>query len=221
MAHVLQRTLDPRVATETVLGRHPDDQPSNLDEHRGSSGPLPSAGPFCGNQLAVPAENGVRRDDGRHVAQRAASESLPKHREPSTLVIVRPQPPAAQPCLQRAVPFVEKGNHVALLALEPSQQRRQQHLRIARKWHETRLLSSPTVSSAGRSKGGHLREVGTGLQVLSASRRRAFNSHVAAAGGHACASLVAWQVENRGLVPGQRADAVGGGPFRPIERSPA
>lgn len=49
-------------------------------------------------------------------------------RESPVLFIIQPEPPAAQLHLEGAVLFAEKGDHIALLAIEPSKQRRQQHL---------------------------------------------------------------------------------------------
>ena len=76
----------------------------------------------------MPSENRVWRDERRNLSQHAASEALPQHREPSALVIVQPEPPAAQLRLEGAVLFAEEGDHIALLAIKPSKQRRQQHL---------------------------------------------------------------------------------------------
>jgi hypothetical protein len=76
----------------------------------------------------MPPENRVWRDKRCELSQQAASEPLPEHREPSTLIVVQPEPTAAQLRFQRAVLFTEEGDHIALLGLEPCQQRRQQHL---------------------------------------------------------------------------------------------
>jgi hypothetical protein len=66
----------------------------------------------------MPLQNGVWRDERRHLSQSAASESLSEHRETTALVIVETQRPVTQLRLQRAVLFVE----IALLAFEPSKQ---------------------------------------------------------------------------------------------------
>jgi hypothetical protein len=39
------------------------------------------------NELAVPAQDGLRRDDRRHVDQNLTSEPLPENSQPSPFVI--------------------------------------------------------------------------------------------------------------------------------------
>jgi hypothetical protein len=60
--------------------------------------------------------------------QHAASEAVPEHPETMALIIVQPEPPVAQLRLQDAILFAKKGDHIALLGLEPRQPRRPQHL---------------------------------------------------------------------------------------------
>ena len=68
----------------------------------------------------MPSENGIGRDERRNFLQHAAPESPPQYGEPSALIIVQPEPLAAQLRLERAVLFAEEGDHIALLALEPA-----------------------------------------------------------------------------------------------------
>jgi len=65
----------------------------------------------------VPSENGVRRDESRHLLQDAASESVPKHRETSTFAIVQPHPPTAQLRLERPVVPTEYSVRVVAVAV--------------------------------------------------------------------------------------------------------
>ena len=134
--------MDPRVTPAWILSRHPNHQASNLGEHCRSAQPLPSVGPFPRNQLAVPPQNGIWRDDGRDVLQHAPSESVPKQRETTALIIVQPQPPATQLRLERPVLFAQERDDVMLLALEPSQQCHQQHLQRNHRAEST-LTSRP------------------------------------------------------------------------------
>ena len=124
MAEVLERSLDARIAPARIVSRHSNNQASDLNQYRGSARPLPDIGPFPRDQLAVSSENGVWRDESRDLSQHAPAESQPQHREPSALIVVQPKPSAAQLRLQRAVLFAEEGDHIALLALEPSKQSR-------------------------------------------------------------------------------------------------
>ena len=59
----------------------------------------------------------------------------------------QPKPPAAQLRLQHAVLFTEKGDHIALLGLEPPKQRRQQHLQ---RNHTARLYATRAASVFGQ-----------------------------------------------------------------------
>ena len=76
----------------------------------------------------MPSKNGVGRDERRHVSQYGASEPLPEHREPPALPIVEPQPASGQLRFQRAILLAKERDHITLLALEPSEQRGEEHL---------------------------------------------------------------------------------------------
>ena len=128
MAHVFQRPLNARVAPTRILRRHPQDQTPNLREHSWSAWSPPGVGPFPRNQFAMPSQNGVWGDKRRYVSEYGASEPLPKHRETPPLRIVQPQPASRQLGFQRAILLPKKRNHIALLALEPSEQRGEEHL---------------------------------------------------------------------------------------------
>ena len=60
--------------------------------------------------------------------QDAASESLPKHRETSTFVVVQPQPPTAQLRLECPVLFAEECDHIGPLALASAKEDHEQHV---------------------------------------------------------------------------------------------
>jgi len=78
--------------------------------------------------FAMPSKNRIGRDERRHLSQDAASKSLPEHREPPSLGIVQLQPPSSQLGFQRAILLAKKRDHIALLALEPSEQSGEEHL---------------------------------------------------------------------------------------------
>jgi hypothetical protein len=94
--------------------------------------------------MIVLPEVRVWRDERRDLSQHAASESQPQYREPSALIVIQPEPPAAQLRLERAVLFEEEGDYIALLPLEPSKQRREQHLQ--RNHRKTLRQSEPAPS---------------------------------------------------------------------------
>jgi len=76
----------------------------------------------------MPSKNRLRCDERRHPSQNAASKSLPEHREPPPLGIVQLHPPSRKLGLQCAILLAKERDHVALLALEPSRDRREEHL---------------------------------------------------------------------------------------------
>ena len=86
VTEVRQRTLDPRVAPQRILARHPHHEVSDLSErHRAASTSLRTAVVLLGDQLPVPAENRVRSDDTGHLHQCAPAKSLAAHRESTAL----------------------------------------------------------------------------------------------------------------------------------------
>src|SRR5258705_10132594 len=80
MAHILQGTLDAPVTPSWILRGHPDDQPSDLGEHRRSPRPPPSVSPFPRNQLTVPPENGFWRDGSPPLAAPRVRVAVPAPR---------------------------------------------------------------------------------------------------------------------------------------------
>ena len=88
----------------------------------------PNVGPLPRNQVAMPSNNRVRRDERRHLSEDSASEPLPEHRETQPLPIVQVQTASRQLGFQHPILFPKKHDHIALLALEPSQQSGEEQL---------------------------------------------------------------------------------------------
>jgi len=128
MAHVLQRPLYPRVPPTWILRSHPHDEATNLGEHPGAPWSLPSVCPFPYNQFAMPSKNGIGRHQRCHVTQYGPSETLSEHGQAPALHIIQPQSKAGQLCFQCTILLAKKRDHIALLALEPSKQGREQDL---------------------------------------------------------------------------------------------
>ena len=123
-------TADPLVQGRAWCGTHRDGVFRSDDGGRypRSARSLPGIGPFPGNQFAMPSQNGVVRDKRRHVSQYGASEPLPEYRETPPLPIVQVQPASRQLGFQHAILLPKKHDHIALLSLEPSEQRGEEHL---------------------------------------------------------------------------------------------
>ncbi len=62
------------------------------------------------------------------LVQRTATEAVSQHGQTPAPPIVQSEPTAADLHLHHAVPLAKVGDHIALLTIEPPQQRRQQHL---------------------------------------------------------------------------------------------
>jgi hypothetical protein len=88
MSSFLQRPLDPRVP---LLGLSVALRITRRRISRRSPG-MPGVRPLPRDQLSVPSENRVGRDERRNLSQHAASESLPQHGEPSALIIAHLEP---------------------------------------------------------------------------------------------------------------------------------
>jgi len=56
MAYILQRALDSGIAPGGIVGRHPHDEPINVDQHVMATGLTSLEGPFAGDQLPMPAK---------------------------------------------------------------------------------------------------------------------------------------------------------------------
>jgi hypothetical protein len=108
MADILERPLNPRVAPARIVGGHPDGETTDFRLHAGSPRTRPHVRPLPANQLAVPAQDCVRRHDRRHVREDPSAETLTDDGEPATFVIVQPDAPAVQLRLQYAVLFPQE-----------------------------------------------------------------------------------------------------------------
>jgi len=87
MAKIRQGPLKPPVAPRGILPRHPDRQRTNLLQDTRPTDPPSHGRPLASDQLPVPAENSIRRDERRHFRQRSPSEAMPRGREPPALWI--------------------------------------------------------------------------------------------------------------------------------------
>src|SRR5439155_9792830 len=86
MAHVHQRALDPCVAPGGILFRHPDDQPFDFRENAATSRTR-RVRPFPRDELPMPAQNGVGRDDRRDRTEAPMASPMPVDGQPTTFFI--------------------------------------------------------------------------------------------------------------------------------------
>ena len=103
----MKRTLDSCVSPARVLSRHSDgqvrDDLHDSDVARGSS----LVGPLLSDELPVPTQDGVRRDERRNICESASPDGLAADREPATLIVGQTETSAAELLLQDAVLFSE------------------------------------------------------------------------------------------------------------------
>jgi len=123
MAEIPERALNPRITPARIVGRHADNQPPDLDLDARATRSSPSVGPFPCDQLAMPPENGIRRDDRCDLHENSTSQTLTEHSQTPPLVVTQPQPSAVQLPLQGPVLFTQEINDVALFLFEPAEQR--------------------------------------------------------------------------------------------------
>jgi hypothetical protein len=124
MADVLQRALDPRVPPRRILLGHANNKPPDLEPHASPSGrsgvcPLPR------NQLAMPAQQRVRRRDRSDLSQGRTAD-LVRPRGQSTAIVVRQsQSPVPELSTQEPVFFDQIRNRLPLSAVQPAGQHAQ------------------------------------------------------------------------------------------------
>src|SRR4029450_12407339 len=128
MAQVLECALDACVAPARILGRHPDHETAYSPLQAGSPRPGLRIRPLSRDQLAVPPENRVRRDDRRDFRQHPTTETVTDHGETTTFVVAQSQLPPPQLRLQDTVLFPQEFDDVARLPFEPPEQRREDHV---------------------------------------------------------------------------------------------
>ena len=128
MIQILQRALDARVAPPRVLSRHPHDEAADLREHTGPSGTPFRVRPFPGDEVPVPSQNRVGRDDRRDLRQHPTTQPFAEGGQPSPVTIRQPQTLMAQLRLQDAVLFAQVQDDLVLFVLEPAEEGRDEEL---------------------------------------------------------------------------------------------
>ncbi len=104
MAEVLERALDSVVAPGQVLARHPDDELCDA----------------LHDELPVPAQDRLWRDDRRELVEAPPAESGTAHRKSRSLVVGQPEFPATELRSEDRVLFAEVLEHALLVAVQPT-----------------------------------------------------------------------------------------------------
>ena len=96
MPEVLQRTSDSRIPSGRILLRHPHDQPPDLREDARTARSARRARPLARDELAMPAQDRIGRDNRRNLAQHTSAQTLPAPRETAPLFVGYPQSSATK-----------------------------------------------------------------------------------------------------------------------------
>ncbi|MBC7974970.1 MAG: hypothetical protein H7138_08295 [Myxococcales bacterium] len=129
VAEVAERATDPRVAPARVLGGELNDQAL---QRRGGAGAaalsFSGAVVFLGDELAVPAQDGVGRDQSGELFQRTSADEAALRAEPPALGIGEAQAPPSELLAQDAVLVLEVRDDLGLVAVHPAREHHEQEL---------------------------------------------------------------------------------------------
>ena len=79
-------------------------------------------------KFAMPAEDRVRCHKSRDVVKGSSADLLSQHRQPPPLIVCQSDATAAQLRLQSPVLFAQEVDDIALLLLEPSEERHEEEM---------------------------------------------------------------------------------------------
>ena len=99
--------------------------------------------PFLGHQPAMPAQNGVRRDQRAEFAEQFAAQDFPFDGQPVPLVVIQQNSFLAMHLLKHLVLGAKILDYLLLLLVHPASQDRQQQLPS---W-TTKLMDAPVTGA--------------------------------------------------------------------------
>jgi hypothetical protein len=126
-----------------------------------------AVGPFPGDELPVPSEQRVRRDDRRDVTQGLAAQPVGSRGKPPPVVIGESEAPPTQLPPQDPILLDQVRQHFALPPVQPAGHREQQHLE-GRGVDHVREPTSPRFRMANRGGRG-VGHYGVMLEMFAAS----------------------------------------------------
>ena len=129
VAEIAERIAQPRVAPARVLGGELDHHRLNrFCRGRPAGTALGGAIVFGGDELAVPAQDGVRRQQVCHFAEHSSPKHLAPDGEPTPLVIGEPKSTAVKLLAQNPVLLLEVVDQLDLLPVDPAGEQQEQEL---------------------------------------------------------------------------------------------
>ena len=134
MPHVLQCASDPRVAPGGILLRHPHHEPADFGENARTTAPPLRIHPLVRDQLPMPSENRIRRDDRGDLAQQPPAQALSRPGQPAPVLIGQPHPSSAQLRAEDPI-FFNQIRHRRLPLIAPPARKCHQHEPQRRAFH--------------------------------------------------------------------------------------
>ena len=108
MAEVVERAPDPGVAPVAILGGHPHDEPADrVHDPWAARSATAAAVVLPRNQLSMPAEEGIGRDQGLQVTECPPAEALCLCGQASALGVREPETARAELLPKDAILFLE------------------------------------------------------------------------------------------------------------------
>ncbi len=122
MTQIRECTPDSSVSPAWIFSRHPHYQIGNLGDDGWSSVflPPPPEVPLSRDELAVPSEDGVRRDNGRDLSEDFSTKGLSFYRKLSSLVVGQARSPTAVQVFEDALLFDQVVDHGLLTPVDPT-----------------------------------------------------------------------------------------------------
>ncbi len=150
MTEVGQCAHDRRVAPTRILLGHAYRQLGGLVSNTGSPRSTPVAVvPLLGDELAVPGQDGVGRHDGRHVTKHFPAQGLALDRQAPAFVVREANPLAFELAPQDSILFLDVGDDVLLMTVDPASQSYEEHLPRLDWLHERHYTQAePVVASS-------------------------------------------------------------------------
>ena len=151
MPEVAEGTPTTGVAPLAVLGGHPDDEPADRVHDPWAARSATAAAVVCPrDQLSMPAEEGIGRDQGVQVTEYSSPEALGLCGQSPALGVGEPETARTERLSEDAMLFLERVNDVTLLLVDP-----------ARDGHDEELKHVGEKATYGASRaealGGHER----------------------------------------------------------------
>ena len=142
VAEVVESATNAGVAPVAVLGGHPDDEPADLVHDPWAARSATATAVVCPrDQLSLPAEKGIGRDQGVQVTEYPSPEAVGLCGQAPALGVGEPETARTELLSEDAILFLERVDDVTLLLVDP-----------ARDGHDEELKHVGTRRHTGRAE---------------------------------------------------------------------